>query len=605
MNSALFVHMMNGLRKRAVYQSPLRLLILLAVTIFAAEAIIMFFLRILAFPRWVEDLLDSFSLSIVMFPTLYFFVFRPSKLYISEIKQGEESLKQSEEKYRLLVENIPAVAYIGDAEGKTIFITPNVEKVYGYTPEEIYSGGSDIWFGRIHPEDLEYVKKEYGLFFKENKPLDVEYRILRKDGEWIWLHDRVISSHQEKGVFYIYGLFSDVSERKKAEECLEKQRQELEIILDSSPVIIFYKDKGGRFLRVNKAFAEALQIPKERFLGRTVFDLYPANIAQGMTKDDQEVLESGRPKINIVEQYESASGIRWVQTDKVPIFSADGITVGLIGFAQDITARKKAEDKLKKAYQELETAQEASLNIMEDLEKKNDEAEASLKEIARVNKELSDFAYIVSHDLKAPLRVIGTITGWLAEDYKDKLDDAGKEQLSVLLQKTKKMHDMIEGILQYSRVGRIKGTPESIDTGKVAEQVREALAPPANIQINIYEPMPTLTIDPVQINQIIQNLISNAIKYMDKPEGIIEVGCREAGEFWEFYVKDNGPGIEERHFERIFQIFQTLKARDEFESTGIGLTIVKKIIEQNNGRIWVESEIGKGSTFKFTIPKKV
>lgn len=112
------------------------------------------------------------------------------------------------------------------------------------------------------------------------------------------------------------------------------------------------------------------------------------------------------------------------------------------------------------------------------------------------------------------------------------------------------------------------------------------------------------TIDPVQTNQIIQNLISNAIKYMDKPEGIIEVGCRDAGDFWEFYVKDNGPGIEERHFERIFQIFQTLKARDEFESTGIGLTIVKKIIEQNNGRIWVESEVGKGSTFKFTLPKK-
>ncbi|MEK6725767.1 MAG: ATP-binding protein [Deltaproteobacteria bacterium] len=288
----------------------------------------------------------------------------------------------------------------------------------------------------------------------------------------------------------------------------------------------------------------------------------------------------------------------------------DGAVLGVVCLALDISERKKTEEKLRKAYDEIKATQDASLSIMEDMEIQRKKLEATVREkdalmsqVERANKELQDFAYIVSHDLKAPLRAIGTISSWIAEDYKDKLDDAGREQLFVLLQRTKRMHDMIEGILQYSRVGRIKGTPETIDTGKVAEQVREALSSPANMQIKIHAPMPAIFIDPVQINQIIQNLISNAIKYMDKPEGLVEVGCRDAGEFWEFYVKDNGPGIEEKHFERIFQIFQTLKARDEFESTGIGLTIVKKIIEQSGGRVWVESEVGNGSTFKFTIPK--
>lgn len=231
------------------------------------------------------------------------------------------------------------------------------------------------------------------------------------------------------------------------------------------------------------------------------------------------------------------------------------------------------------------------------------ERKLSEDEIRRVNKELNDFAYVVSHDLKAPLCAIGTIASWIAEDYKDKLDDAGREQLSTLIQRTLRMHDMIEGILQYSRVGRVKGKPDRIDTGKVAEQVRESLSPPDGIRINIHEPMPAITIDPTQITQVIQNLVGNAIKHIGKPEGIIDVGCKESGYLWEFYVKDNGPGIDEKHFERIFQIFQTLKPRDEFESTGIGLAIVKKIIEQNGGKIWVESEVGKGSIFRFTIPK--
>ncbi len=151
----------------------------------------------------------------------------------------------------------------------------------------------------------------------------------------------------ENNYVNFYGV--DITEQKNLEEALEKEQQELRLIIDSSPIIVFCKDKEGRFVRVNKAFTESLNIPEEKFLGKTVFDFYSAKIAQSMTNDDHEVFVSGRAKLNIEEQYESTKGLRWVQTDKVPIFDKDSVLVGLVGFAQDITERKRAEDNLRKS----------------------------------------------------------------------------------------------------------------------------------------------------------------------------------------------------------------------------------------------------------------
>ncbi len=226
-----------------------------------------------------------------------------------------------------------------------------------------------------------------------------------------------------------------------------------------------------------------------------------------------------------------------------------------------------------------------------------------LQELKASNQELTDFAYVVSHDLKAPLRAIRTISDWLSVDYQDKLDEQGKENLLLLQNRVGRMQSLIDGVLQYSRVGRTEQSTEIIDLGQFVPEIVASLDAPEHISIQIANDLPTICANRIRITQVFQNLLGNAIKYMDKPQGTILVDCVHDEGYWQFSVSDNGPGIEERHFDQIFKLFQTLAPRENAESTGVGLTIVKKIIELYGGEIWVQSEVGKGSTFFFTLPQ--
>jgi light-regulated signal transduction histidine kinase (bacteriophytochrome) len=227
-----------------------------------------------------------------------------------------------------------------------------------------------------------------------------------------------------------------------------------------------------------------------------------------------------------------------------------------------------------------------------------------LRELEKTNQELNDFAYITSHDLKAPLRGIATLANWLLTDYADKLGEQGRKQLNLLTSRVDRMRKLIDGILQYSRIGRVKEEKVVVNLTELVSEVIDTMAPPENITVTVGSELPTIECERTRITQVFQNLISNAVKYMDKPQGRVKVGCVEENGSWRFSVADNGPGIEEKYFEKIFQVFQTLSPRDEVESTGIGLSLVKKIVEMYNGRVWVESQPGKGSTFFFTLPKQ-
>lgn len=228
----------------------------------------------------------------------------------------------------------------------------------------------------------------------------------------------------------------------------------------------------------------------------------------------------------------------------------------------------------------------------------------SLLEIESINQELNDFAYIISHDLKAPLRGIQHIANWLVEDYQNKLDEEGKKLINLLIHRVETMQQLIDGVLQYSRVGRIKEEVKKVDLNQLVPQVIDLLSPPPHIHIDIANSLPFVIAEETRIKQLFQNLLSNALKFIDKPQGIIRIDVSSQEEVWKFSISDNGRGIETKNLSKIFQIFQKFTTDEtENESTGIGLSVVKKIVELYGGAIWVESETEKGSTFWFTLAK--
>lgn len=250
---------------------------------------------------------------------------------------------------------------------------------------------------------------------------------------------------------------------------------------------------------------------------------------------------------------------------------------------RDISERKRAEQQLAEAADAL--AEKAS-------------------ELERTNRELDQFAYVTSHDLKAPLRAIANLSQWIEEDLEGQLEGETQRQMELLRGRVHRMEALIDGILQYSRVGRLDAEIEQVNTADLVEEVIDSLQPPPAFQIHVDPKMPSLDTPRVALQQVFTNLISNALKYHDRDEGLIKVSVEDAGSFFAFTVQDDGPGIDPAYHDKIFMIFQTLDAKDKKESTGIGLTIVKKIIEDQGGTITVRSAAGQGSEFQFLWPKQ-
>lgn len=227
----------------------------------------------------------------------------------------------------------------------------------------------------------------------------------------------------------------------------------------------------------------------------------------------------------------------------------------------------------------------------------------SFTDLEKKNTELDQFAYVVSHDLKAPLRGIDNVLAWIEEDVGKHIDKQTEEYLNMIKGRVRRMENLINGILQVSRIGRSKKPLEEVKVSQLLDDVIEILSPPPGFSIRYQQNMPVLFTEKVYLHQVFANLIGNAIKYHDKKNGNIFIGFKELENYYRFYVKDDGPGIEPEYHKKIFVIFQTLQERDAFESTGVGLSIVKKILDDKGCTIELESEPGKGSTFYFTWPK--
>lgn len=239
-----------------------------------------------------------------------------------------------------------------------------------------------------------------------------------------------------------------------------------------------------------------------------------------------------------------------------------------------------------------------------ELRKKAENQRAQLlKELEMNNEQLKEFAHIVSHDLKSPLRSISALASWINEDYEKILDEEGKNNLRMMQEKIEKMDHLIDGILRYSSLQNSKILVEDVPVDKLIRDILKTIYVPENVSVTIADNLPVLKADPIRMQQLFQNLIINAVNYSDKDQGKVEVFCFDKENYWEFRIRDNGMGISKEYHDKIFKVFQSLGKRKD--STGIGLSIVKKIIDQYNGEIWLESELKKGTTFYFTLKKTV
>jgi len=251
---------------------------------------------------------------------------------------------------------------------------------------------------------------------------------------------------------------------------------------------------------------------------------------------------------------------------------------------QEIVNRKKAENGL---------------------EALNKDLESTVQQLTEANRQLQEFAYIAAHELKTPLRAVGTLASMMAEDYHDRLDEEGRKNLDILVGRARRMSDFIDGLVVYSKLGRAVEKKQEVNLNDILKEVIAQLpVAQKNIQVSIPDQLPFVIGEKTHITQVFQELLDNAVKYMDKPKGQVDIGCVEENGFWRFSVADNGQGIEERYFGKIFKIFQILSTRDDHESIGIGLAVVKKIVELYGGSVWVQSKVGNGSTFFFTLPKQ-
>jgi len=366
-------------------------------------------------------------------------------------------------------------------------------------------------------------------------------------------------------------------EIRQSQKAAEDALRTGELILDTMPVGVIVVGKDKKIRRVNKAALMMMGCDSQQdIIGKICHKkICPAEV------NKCPVIDLGNSVDNSEKILLNRDGQEIPILKTVLPITLEGEEVYLEAFV-DITERRLAEQELEKLNKDLESA---------------------VWELRRANKEVQEFAYITAHDLKTPLRGIGTLANWLSTDYADKFDDEGKKQVRLLVEKAKQMSALIDGILQYSRLGHGSPEKQQVDLNKALSQVITSIEPPENIHITVENELPVLMCDKTQIMQVFQNLLSNAVKYMDRSEGKIKVGCVEQNGFWKFSVADNGPGIDEKYHKKIFKIFQTLSPQNRADSTGIGLSIVQKIIELNAGIVWVESEPGKGSAFFFTLPK--
>jgi PAS domain S-box-containing protein len=487
---------------------------------------------------------------------------------ITDRKQTQEALRLNQDRLAFVLQRTGIGLWLNtlplgalnwdDRTRELFFIAPDVEPTI------------ELFWSRVHPEDREPTRLSIEAALRDRTLYEIDHRAVNPDtGEIRWIRSAGQATYAPDGTPILFdGINYDISDRKQAEAKLHETLTILNAISDYSLDIIFAKDREGRLLFVNPAISKYFGKSVAELIGKDeFFFMEDRAAAEAIRANDLRIMQSGVAEV-LEEPVVINGTVRTFVSTKAPLLDGHGNIMGIIGIGHDMTDRKQAEVAL-----------------------------------AERNQELDSFVHIVSHDLKAPLRAISNLSEWIEDDLEGQLPPDNQQQLQLLRVRTKRMESMINSLLVYARAGRQSALLETFNAAELLREVIDSLDPPQSFSIEIEPPMLTLTTKRLFLSQVFANLIGNAIKHHTSVEGHLNISATEQQEFYEFSVRDDGPGIAPEDRAKVFEIFQTLKAQDDSENTGVGLAIVKKIVEREKGTIRLESRLGQGTTFVFTWPK--
>lgn len=494
---------------------------------------------------------------------------------VTDLMATQERLRDSEERHRTVLASLPQRIFVKDQQGVFVSANEPFARDFGLRPRDLI-GRSDFEFFD-HQLAEKYRADDRRVMETRATETIIESNVVQDRQRFVEVVKAPVVT-ADGSVIGVVGVFTDITDRKRMEEELAHERDLLHTLMTNIPDQIYFKDQEARFTRINPAAAAAIGCANpDDAVGRSDFDVHPEELAAEYYADEQRLMQSGEPLVGKLEvQRGGADNERWMSTTKVPIRDRSGKIVGIAGISRDVSDRIEVEDTLRRTAEEL----------------------------ARSNEELQQFAYVASHDLQEPLRMVASYTQLLARRYRDKLDDDGLEFINYAVDGATRMQRLIQDLLAYSRVGTRGDVFEPVPLSGALERAL------ANLKVTLAEagavitndPLPTVQGDLSQLAQLFQNLVGNAIKFRrDEPPRVHISAQRQGGE-WLISVSDNGIGIEAEYAERIFVIFQRLHGKAEYPGSGIGLSICKKIVARHGGTIWVEGRLGAGSTFHIKFP---
>lgn len=499
---------------------------------------------------------------------------------ITKHKSDEDALRQSESRFRSVLDNSRDIIYrLNLQTGLHEYISPSIESLSGFSMEEISSMEIMDLLKNVHHEDITALRKSL-LKLRETGEGELEYRQLNKNGEYRWIsNNMVIIKDDHNNPLFVDGTIRDITNRKTFENILREANEKLEVALEIGHIGLWEWNLKSGLVTCDRRTEEMLMLKSDSV--KKAFQFFESCIheedIEHFRRAINQSLELNQPFETVIRTKPFEDESRYVEIKGLVYKSSRGNPVKLSGVCFDVTGMKKGTEAV--------------------LLKLNEE-------LMRSNKDLQQFAYVASHDLQEPLRMVSSFTQLIEQRYRDKIDDDGREFIQYAVEGSRRMYNLINGLLAYSRIQARGKEFGKVSMRKVLEKVKK------NLELKITEKkaeitvrkMPVLFADEFQMIQLMQNLIDNSLKF-SKVTPRITVSSISDKEQFTFMVRDQGIGIDPQYYEKIFRIFQRLHERNSYEGTGIGLAICKRIAERHGGKIWVESEPGKGTRFFFTIPK--